>query len=121
MKRCLISSTALNAGSLAVEFLDKSSLQNSAEGTMELSRLTLYEEFTEPSQKTIGVGLILLEEATRRYDALDDEDNPLCFGIDVPDLTLQLSSTECKEKCEVSFLLSFFISCICTCFLSNKL
>ena len=89
-----------------VEFQDASTLGNSDGGTVRMSRLTLYEEFNEPSQENLGGGQVILEEATRRYDRLDDEENPLCLGNEAADLTLQLSSTECKERCENEFVCS---------------
>mmetsp|Transcript_10861 Transcript_10861/g.19748 ORF Transcript_10861/g.19748 Transcript_10861/m.19748 type:complete len:492 (-) Transcript_10861:30-1505(-) len=108
-----------------VEFLDKSTLENSAEGRMELSRLQMYETFTlplrttpqgsrsgaivmsyrEPSQKSPS-GDVILEEATRLYNTVDDETDLLCLGNDAPDLTLQLSSTECIDRCEDEFVCS---------------
>lgn len=78
----------------------------SDQGVVELSRLTLYEDFVEPSQARLGGAQVILAEATRRFDALDDEENTLCFGNDAPDLTVQLDSTECKERCENEFVCS---------------
>ena len=86
-----------------VEFHDSSGIINSDDGIIELSRLVLYEGYVEPSQENFG-GTILLPDATRLYDTLDDETDPLCLGNDGPDLTLQASSTECQARCEEAFV-----------------
>ncbi|KAL7535431.1 hypothetical protein ACHAXR_011907, partial [Thalassiosira sp. AJA248-18] len=110
-----------------VEFQDRSTLENSDGGTLELSRLQLYETFTLPL-KTIGPGSrfdarslspynelsqrrlagaqVILQEAARLYHTLDDENDPLCQGSEAPDLTLQLSSEECRDRCEDEFVCS---------------
>lgn len=88
-----------------VEFWDYSTLSNSDKGVVELSRMTLYEDFVEPSTDNLG-GKVILAEATRRYDYLDDEESALCFGNDLPDLTLQLDSLQCQEQCEDEFTCS---------------
>jgi hypothetical protein len=92
-----------------VDFYDQSSVE-SLGGTVQVSRLTLYEDFENP---LLIVGSDF-PDSFRLYDVLDEETDPRCQGSDNGNSTLSLDSTECQDVCEDEFecsgYLAYFIS-----------
>lgn len=93
-----------------VEFHDRSAFVNSENGTIQLSRLRLYEEFSSIDSNSF-VGSLELPDAKRYYSTFDDEDDQECFGEDIPDITLSdVGTKECQQACEDKFQCSGVIS-----------
>lgn len=87
-----------------VSFYDSSSFYNSNDGVIQISRLSIYEEFISMDSSELK-GTYQLLDAKRLYKTLDDEDDELCQGHDVPDLSIRdVTTQECHQLCENQFV-----------------
>jgi len=95
-----------------VRFYDSSAVANSESGTIQLSRLSVYDEFSSMDSNNL-VGSLELPDARRFYETFDDEDDQECFGVDTPDMFINDIGTQgCQEACENQFLCSGVITYI---------
>jgi hypothetical protein len=88
-------------------FQESTELTNAASGTVQMSRMTVYENFTFPF---ILEGTLELPDARRFYRRVDEEVDPLCLGSDIPGELLDIPSSECESRCEDEFVCSGYFS-----------
>ena len=111
-----------------VHFYDRSAFVNSPEGSIRLSRINVYEQFS-PFLNSAGYfegrrqlailnplpddsfGTLELPDAKRFYESVDDDTDVDCFGVDIPDkIFSDVGVQKCEEKCEEEFMCSGFIT-----------
>ena len=93
-----------------VQYYDMSGFVNSPNGTLRVSRLSLYEQFSDMDAEEI-IGVLETPDGRRMYKSVDDEDDQDCDGSDLPDMVLSdISTQECQQECENRFLCSGVIT-----------
>jgi hypothetical protein len=92
------------------DFHNGSAFVNSPLGTIRLSRLSVYEQFSSIDSNGL-VGSLELPDARRFYKTVDDEDDQDCFGEDMPHSVISgIGTQECQQVCENEFLCSGIIT-----------